>query len=113
VNTVVALEADLADLILAAFIDHEDQIRLAFLAGRLNAMGNGDVGITIAEVVFLNIAPSFEDSASLITPLALSLVSFASFWSVKMVLPMKPTPARPGRVVTSAMRFTSAADGFC
>ena len=57
----VALEADVAHLVLAAFVDHEDQIRRARLARGLRAVGDGGVRVAAVLIVFFDVAAGFED----------------------------------------------------
>ncbi len=57
----VALKADLADLVLRALVDHEDQVRMALAAGGLDAVGDRHVRVAVSLVVFLQIAAGFED----------------------------------------------------
>ena len=58
---VVSLENDFANLVLLALVDDENQVGQSRLAGRLRAVGDRHVGVAVALIVFLDVAPRLED----------------------------------------------------
>ena len=57
----ISLEANLADLVFEALVNHEDQVGTTLAFGGLDPMGNRNIRITETAVVFLKIAAGLED----------------------------------------------------
>ena len=58
---IVAFESNLADLVLLALVDDENQVGQSRLAGRLRAVADRHVGVAVSLIVFLDVAPRLED----------------------------------------------------